>query len=107
MNPNVTLSQIPGEAVMDSASGLDPNIPLSAAKLEQGRVISSIYHLSTNLSKNIGLQKITSFVDNLVNTTQQQDFPLFGSYYVNVMILDVGILQFMLDNGLMTQSQLK
>ncbi len=106
MNPNVTISKIPGEVVMDSASGLDPNIPLNAAKLEQGRVIKSIYLLSEEINRIVSEKSITSFVMNLVNNTEQQDFPIFGSFYVNVMTLDVGILEFMLQNGIIQQSQL-
>ncbi len=106
MNPNVTISKIPGEIVMDSASGLDPNIPLKAAELEQERVIQSIYQLSEKINRVVSDKSITSFVMNLVNNTEKQDFPIFGSYYVNVMVLDVGILEFMLQNGMISQSQL-
>ncbi len=106
MNPNVTLSQIPGEMVMDSDSGLDPNIPLSGAMLEEPRVVVSIVDLARKNGVDLNRNTVNRTVNNLINQSKQQDFPIFGSYYVNVMYLDVGIINFLMENGIINQSSL-
>ena len=104
MNPNITLSQIPGELVMDSASGLDPNIPLSGALLEEPRVSAALSNLAKSKGKSLGNINQTLF--NLINTTVKQNFPIFGSYYVNVMYLDVNIINILIIKGIMSSSSL-
>lgn len=106
MNPNVTLSQIPGEMVMDSDSGLDPNIPLSGAMLEEPRVVVSIVDLARKNGVDLNRNTVNRTVNNLINQSKQQDFPIFGSYYVNVMYLDVGIINFLMEEGIINQSSL-
>ncbi len=106
MNPNVTLSQIPGEMVMDSDSGLDPNIPLSGAMLEEPRVVVSIVDLAKKNGVNLNRNIVNRTINNLINQSKEQDFPIFGSYYVNVMYLDVGIINFLMEKGIINQSSL-
>lgn len=104
MNPNITLSQIPGEAIMDSASGLDPNIPLSLALLEEPRVVRALSHLANHTG--VALTNIGSQIMHLINTSKKQNFPVFGSYYVNTMYIDVGIIEILLSKGVINQSSL-
>jgi K+-transporting ATPase ATPase C chain len=107
LNPNVTLSQIPGEIVMDSDSGLDPNIPLSAAMLEEPRVVNSIIKFahSSNVF-NLTSKTVNATIMNLINATEKQNFPVFGSYYVNVMYVNVGIIDLMLGHNIIKNSSL-
>ncbi len=104
MNPNLTLSQIPGEAIMDSASGLDPNIPLSLALLEEPRVAASISKLGNKSGVDLG--NVSAKLMSLINEDKKQNFPVFGSYYVNTMFLDVNIINLLLSRGIISQSSL-
>ncbi|MCL4345760.1 MAG: potassium-transporting ATPase subunit C [Candidatus Thermoplasmatota archaeon] len=106
MNPNVTLSQIPGEMIMDSDSGLDPNIPVQGAILQEKRVVQSIIKLGRLKGVLLSGKQVNNTVEGLINASESQDFPVFGSYYVNVMYIDVGILNFLMDNGIIRQSSL-
>lgn len=104
MNPNITLSQIPGEAIMDSDSGLDPNVPLSLALLEEPRVAKALENLGNN--SGVSLAGIGVQIMHLINTSKKQNFPIFGSYYVNTMYLDVNIIEILLNKGVINQSSL-
>jgi K+-transporting ATPase ATPase C chain len=106
MNPNVTLSQIPGEMIMDSDSGLDPNIPVQGAIIQEKRVVQSIINLGNIKGIRLSLHEVNSTVNQLINSSESQDFPIFGSYYVNVMYLDVGIINFLVNHNILSKSSL-
>ena len=106
MNKNVSPSRIPGAVIMDSDSGLDPNIPLSAAQLEEPRVASSIVQFAGSKNVTLHLKLVSSFLNATINSTSRQDFPVFGSYYVNVMYLDVQIIMLLMDNNVLNASSL-
>ncbi len=104
MNKNVSISQIPGEMIMESDSGLDPNIPLAGAYLEEHRVAQSIINLSASRNVTLTLTAVNQFLYMEINSTAKQTFPVFGSYYVNVMYLDVGIINLLIKEGVIKQS---
>ena len=106
MNKNVSPSRIPGAVIMDSDSGLDPNIPLSAAQLEEPRVASSIVQFAGSKNVTLHLKLVSSFLNATINSTSRQNFPVFGSYYVNVMYLDVQIIMLLMDNNVLSASSL-
>jgi K+-transporting ATPase ATPase C chain len=106
MNKNVSISQIPGEVIMDSDSGLDPNIPLSAALLEEPRVANSIVSFAKSVNVTLKLRNVGSFLNSTINSTERQNFPIFGSYYVNIMYLDVQIIIFLMNSNVLTNSSL-
>ena len=106
MNPNVTLSQIPGVMIMDSDSGLDPNIPVQGAIIQEKRVVQSIINLGKIKGIKLSLHEVNSTVNQLINSSESQDFPIFGSYYVNVMYLDVGIINFLVNHNILSKSSL-
>ncbi|MGP6206744.1 potassium-transporting ATPase subunit C [Cuniculiplasma sp. SKW3] len=106
MNPNVTLSQIPGEMVMDSASGLDPNIPLEGALIQEKRVEQAIINLGKLKNVSLSWNEVNSTINSLINESKSQDFPIFGSYYVNIMYLDVGIINFLMNHNILSKSSL-
>ncbi|MCL4323090.1 MAG: potassium-transporting ATPase subunit C [Candidatus Thermoplasmatota archaeon] len=106
MNKNVSPSRIPGAVIMDSDSGLDPNIPLSAAQLEEPRVASSIVQFAGSKNVTLHLKLVSSFLNATINSTSRQNFPVFGSYYVNVMYLDVQIIVLLMDNNVLNASSL-
>ena len=106
MNKNVSVSKIPGEVIMDSDSGLDPNIPLSAALLEEPRVANSIVSFASSVNVTLKLKPVSSFLNNTINSTERQNFPIFGSYYVNIMYIDVQIIIFLMNNNVLQSSSL-
>lgn len=105
-NRNVNISNIPGELIMDSGSGLDPDIPVQGACIQVYRIAFSLQKLSKNSSVNISTEKIVEFLRTEINETKKQDFPFFGAYYVNVVRLNVQIIYFMIQNKIITYNSI-
>jgi K+-transporting ATPase ATPase C chain len=103
-NPGVNESEIPYDMVSYSGSGLDPNIPVQGALLQIPRIIASIHSLSVNQSHTLGVNSIQSFLNETVQKYQRQNFPFFGTYYVNVVALNFAIINMLIDKGVISSS---
>lgn len=96
-NPGINLSQIPEGMVSFSGSGLDPNIPLQGATDQVNRISLSIHDLLENRSLDIGVKNITNFLMSKINENKKQNFPFFGSYYVNTVFLNFAIIDYLMN----------
>ncbi len=94
-NPGINLSRIPYSMVAYSGSGLDPNIPVSGAVIQIHRIASNLTHLINLKDGNGSTVKITAYLNNLVNSSKAQTFPVFGSYYVNTVKMNFAILLYL------------
>ena len=103
-NPGINESEIPYEMVSYSASGLDPNIPLQGAVLQVHRIAESIHSLSVNESHALNISAIEQFLNESISANRQQNFPLFGSYYVNTVTLNFDIINMLMDRGVISSS---
>ena len=80
-NPGLTLRQIPVDAVVPSASGIDPDVSLAYAHLQAARV-AAVRHLPL------------AMVDNLIGeNTQGRWLGLFGEPGVNVFELNLALMK--------------
>ncbi|BAB59643.1 K+-transporting ATPase C chain [Thermoplasma volcanium GSS1] len=93
-NPGINASQIPYAMLSYSASGLDPNIPLQGALIQIPRISIALHSITNN---SVSLWE--NYLNDLVNKYTTQNFPFFGSYYVNIMYLNVNILEYLMNNG--------
>ncbi|WP_237265366.1 potassium-transporting ATPase subunit KdpC [Thermoplasma sp. Kam2015] len=100
-NPGVNISEIPYAMISYSGSGLDPDIPLQGAIIQIPRISIALHNI-TNLS----VKYLYSYLHSMVNRSKVQNFPFFGSYYVNVVRLNVNIIEFLLHGGYIKQSQI-
>lgn len=91
-NPGINISQIPFTQIVISGSGTDPDIPTGAAYLQLPRVAESLTILLQNKSGH-NLSYYTNFLKGLISENTAQNFPMFGSKYVNVIQVDFSILQ--------------
>lgn len=103
-NPGINESQIPYEMVSYSGSGLDPDIPLQGAYLQVPRIAISIHELSVNASHILNISTIESFLNESIKHNEQQNFPFFGTYYVNVVALDFEIINMLMSEGIISNS---
>ncbi len=87
-NPGINVSQIPSAMLEVSDSGLDPDIPLEGALIQVNRVV-----IALNNSSGLSLSYLHSFILDSINEDKAQNFPFFGSYYVNVDYLNVQIVK--------------
>ncbi len=87
-NPGINVSQIPSAMLEVSDSGLDPDIPLEGALIQVNRVV-----IALNNSSGLSLSYLHSFILESINEDKAQNFPFFGSYYVNVDYLNVQIVK--------------
>ncbi|MGC8609411.1 MAG: potassium-transporting ATPase subunit KdpC [Thermoplasmata archaeon] len=87
-NPGINVSQIPSAMISVSDSGLDPDIPLAGALIQVNRVA-----IALNNSSGLSLSYVHSFLLSSINEDKVQNFPFFGSYYVNVVTLNVQIIE--------------
>lgn len=94
-NPGINISQIPYAMVAYSASGLDPNIPVLGAMDQVPRIAQSIHQAALNMSINVSISSMESALTAQISADEHQNFPIFGSYYVNTVALNVWILNFM------------
>ncbi len=95
-NPGINASQIPEAMVSYSGSGLDPNIPVQGATDQVDRITSSIHNLLENKSVNLSTDQIEQFLLNKISSGEKQNFPLFGSYYVNTVYLNFAIINYLI-----------
>jgi K+-transporting ATPase ATPase C chain len=102
-NPGINLSSVPFEMVAYSASGLDPNIPIQGAYIQIPRIASN---LSLLFNKSVSVITLEKELLNFVNSSEQQNFPIFGTYYANTMELNVDIINLMIKNGVVPKSLL-
>ncbi len=107
-NPGVNVSQIPYAMVSYSASGLDPDIPVQGAYLQiPPRVSTNLSLLLSNTSLHMSRREASAYLYGLVNSSVQQNFPpLFGTYYVNVVWLNVQIIKLLMDAGIVGPASL-
>lgn len=105
-NPTVNISQIPYAMVAYSASGEDPNIPVLGAVDQVARISASIHNLGQNASVNISLTGIEAQLNSLIQQNEQRNFPIFGSYYVNTVSLNVWIINYLTDMKIMPSNVL-
>ena len=102
-NPGVNLSSIPFAMIAYSASGLDPNIPVEGAYIQIPRIASN---LSILFNGSLSISVLESDLMQYINSSEQQNFPIFGSYYTNTMVLNVDIINLMIKNGVVPKSLL-
>lgn len=107
-NPGLNASQIPYSMVAASASGLDPNVPLAGAIVQVPRIAEAIHNLSVNASANgssvLSVTYLKQFLNQSVNQDKRQNFPLFGSYYVNTVTLNFDIIEMLMNQNIISQS---
>lgn len=94
-NPTINISKIPYAMVAYSASGQDPNIPVLGAYDQIPRIVSSVVQAGANISINISSTVLAQSLYSLINQSEQRNFPIFGSYYVNTVYLNVWIINYM------------
>lgn len=102
-NPGINVTQIPYAMVAYSASGQDPNIPVLGAFDQVNRIANSIVSAGANASINVSFSGLVTALYNLINQTEQRNFPIFGSYYVNTVTLNVWIINYMVSQKIMTK----
>jgi K+-transporting ATPase ATPase C chain len=100
-NPGINVSQVPYAMVSPSASGLDPNIPVAGAYDQVGRIANSILTLASNSSVNLSNTAVMTFLNYSISHNEKQDFPLFGSYYVNTVALNFLIIDYLMEKGIL------
>ncbi|MEM0156949.1 MAG: potassium-transporting ATPase subunit C [Thermoplasmataceae archaeon] len=100
-NPGINISQVPYDMVSPSASGLDPNIPVAGAYDQVARIGQSIVTLGINSSANLSISSVEAFLNYSIKQNEKQNFPLFGSYYVNTVTLNFIIIQYLMDKGIL------
>ncbi len=98
---NVSESKIPYAMISDSGSGVDYAIPLDGAYIQINRIAESINKLSNNT---INVTSIENFLNNTVNHDKQRNFPIFGSYYDNVVELNIAVINYMENNKIVKKS---
>ncbi|MHB8372767.1 MAG: potassium-transporting ATPase subunit C [Thermoplasmataceae archaeon] len=102
-NPGVNISSIPFSMIAYSASGLDPNIPFQGAIIQIPRIATN---LSVLFNGTISSATFENILLNLTSADRQQNFPIFGSYYVNTMSLNVDIIDLMIKYNIIPTSLL-
>lgn len=101
---NITnMSDVPSTMVLYSASGLDPDIPLSGALVQMPRVSSALAAFASNVTG----YNWTEFVNKLVSENIRQNFPIFGSQYVNVVTMNFEIIRELISLGVISSSFLQ
>lgn len=109
-NPGVNVSQIPYSIVAPSGSGLDPNVPLAGAKDQVQRIAISIHNLSAQVydangtGQILGVNSTAAFLNAVIKEDEKQNFPVFGSIYVNTVALNFAIIKLLMDKGVISQS---
>ncbi len=106
-NPGINISQVPYDMVSPSASGLDPNIPVAGAYDQVARIGQSIVSLAENSSANLSISSVEAFLNQSISHNEEQNFPLFGSYYVNTVTLNFMIIQYLMHNGILPRNFLQ
>lgn len=105
-NPTVNISQIPYAMVAYSASGQDPNIPILGASDQVARIANSLYNLGVNASVKINISNLESQLNSIISQNEQRNFPIFGSFYVNTVTLNVWIINYMVSEKILPSNVL-
>ena len=105
-NPGINISEIPYAMIAYSASGMDPNIPVLGALDQVPRIATAIHQAALNASVNISVMSLESLLHGEIDSYEKQNFPIFGSYYVSTVALNVWILNFMSSNHILPQDLL-
>lgn len=100
-NPTINISNIPYAMIAYSASGQDPNIPILGAVDQVARISNSLYNLGVNASVNISVTSLSVQLNNLISQNEQRNFPIFGSYYVNTVTLNVWIINYLISEKIL------
>ncbi|SMD31528.1 potassium-transporting ATPase subunit KdpC [Picrophilus oshimae] len=104
---HVNESKIPSAMVSYSGSGLDPSIPLNGAELQVNRIANAIYNMAKNKSVDLNISSIKAFLLNIINRDKRMNFPIFGTYYVNVVRLNFDIIYYLMDKHIINNSFLE
>lgn len=100
-NPTINITDIPYAMVAYSASGQDPNIPVLGATDQVARIASSIHEVGMNASVNISVSDMEAQLTALIQHNEQRNFPIFGSYYVNTVALNVWIIDYLMSENVL------
>lgn len=100
-NPGINVSQVPYSMVAPSDSGLDPNIPVLGAFDQVPRIARSISALASDNNITMGINSTESFLNITITDHEAQNFPVFGSYYVNTVTLNFIIIKFLMEKGIL------
>ena len=103
-NPTINESQIPYAMVSYSGSGLDPDVPLQGAIIQVPRIAVSIHDLALKSNIIMSNGSISEFLNATINSDKFQNFPIFGSYEVSVVSLNLAIIDYMIGNGVISSS---
>lgn len=101
-NPGINVSQIPYSMVSYSGSGVDPDIPVLGAEDQVARIAGSIHSLIAKAGENMTNASLISMLNASVSDMEKENFPLFGSYYVNTVQLNLAILNFLIREKVLT-----
>ncbi len=100
-NPGINVSQVPYSMVAPSDSGLDPNIPVLGAFDQVPRIARSLSALAGENNVTMGVNSTESFLNQTIIDHEAQNFPLFGSYYVNTVTLNFIIIKMLMEKGIL------
>lgn len=100
-NPDVNISQIPYAMVAYSASGVDPNIPILGAYDQVARIAHSIQNVSAQRNVSLSAGSLESILNSKIANMEQRNFPVFGSFYVNTVSLNLWIIEYMQGQGIL------
>jgi K+-transporting ATPase ATPase C chain len=104
LNPNITVSQITDDMVSYSGSGLDPNIQVQDALIQVPRISQNLSIMFANHSFFVNSGNISVILDGMIKSDEAQNFPIFGSYYVNTVQLNVQIIELLMQKGAINNS---
>ncbi|MFG1519630.1 MAG: potassium-transporting ATPase subunit C [Thermoplasmataceae archaeon] len=104
MNPNITVSQITDDMVSYSGSGLDPNIQVQDALIQVPRISQNLSVMFANDSFFVNSGNISTLLDGMIKSDEVENFPIFGSYYVNTVQLNVQIIELLMQKGAINSS---
>ncbi len=96
---NVTASQIPYAMITYSGSGVGYAIPIKGAIIQVNRIAISINNISKG---NISISEAKSFLNSTIEMDKQSNFPVFGTYYENIVKLNMAILNYLKSNNINT-----
>lgn len=106
-NPGINISEVPYAMIAPSDSGLDPNIPVLGAYDQVPRIALAISDLAGKYGINISVNYMETFLNQTISDHQVQNFPIFGSYYVNIVALNFIILKFLMNKGILPSNFLQ
>jgi K+-transporting ATPase ATPase C chain len=104
MNPNITISQITEDMVSYSGSGLDPNIQVQDALIQVPRISQNLSLMFMNHSVFFTSGKLSTLLDGMIKSDEAQNFPIFGSYYINTVQINVQIIELLMQKGVIDSS---